>query len=570
MKLNHKKLPAHQAFYSSLKNKNITPDEYKYCKQVWKKNKMKTFKDFLIWYNDLDVIPFVQAIEKMFTFYRSKNLDMFKDGLSVPSLSSQYMFKSNPEARFWTFDEHDKDLYYTFRNNMVGGPSIIFNRYHEADKTKIRGGKICKKVVGYDANALYLWAIAQEMPTGKYTRPAVTKSIEQYKNDIMNDLLFGFIECDLHVPEHLKEKFSEMTPIFKNIVLEHKDLTDEMKGFLSSSWKQRSLIGSMKGEKILLYTPLLKFYIRHGLEITKIHQIVAYEAKRCFEKFTEEVSDARREGDIDPSKKIIGDTCKLIGNSSFGRTIMNKEQHTSVKFVKDSEVMNMINDPFFKTLNELHDSNEVILTKKKIKMDLPQIVGSAIFQLAKLRMLEFYYDFIDKYVDRSDFEFIEMDTDSNYMAISADKLEDVIKPKMKKQYDKEYKLFFPAEKCEEKCKKCDQCKLAMYERRTAGLFKIEWEGLGMIALNSKCYYGWSDTEKDKNSCRGVNKRTNDITKDIYMNVLTNKQSVQATNKGFRAVNGMIRSYEQTKTGWSYVYTKRKVLEDGRTTIPLDI
>ena len=25
-----------------------------------------------------------------------------------------------------------------------------------------------KKIIGYDANALYLWAIAQEMPTGKH------------------------------------------------------------------------------------------------------------------------------------------------------------------------------------------------------------------------------------------------------------------------------------------------------------------------------------------------------------------------------------------------------------------
>jgi hypothetical protein len=30
--------------------------------------------------------------------------------------------------------------------------------------------KPCKNVVGYDANALYLWAIMQDMPTGQYTR----------------------------------------------------------------------------------------------------------------------------------------------------------------------------------------------------------------------------------------------------------------------------------------------------------------------------------------------------------------------------------------------------------------
>ena len=62
---------------------------------------------------------------------------------------------------------------------MVGGPSIIFHRYHEAGKTKIREReitdqgkepKMCQKIVGYDANALYLWAIMQNMPTGSFTR----------------------------------------------------------------------------------------------------------------------------------------------------------------------------------------------------------------------------------------------------------------------------------------------------------------------------------------------------------------------------------------------------------------
>ena len=62
------------------------------------------------------------------------------------------------------------------KDNNVGGPSIIFNRYHEKDKTRIRDAEMtrknlepkpCKKVVGYDANALYLWAI---MPAGQYTR----------------------------------------------------------------------------------------------------------------------------------------------------------------------------------------------------------------------------------------------------------------------------------------------------------------------------------------------------------------------------------------------------------------
>ena len=62
------------------------------------------------------------------------------------------------------------------KDNNVGGPSIIFDRYHghEKDKTNIemrkKGQEPRKKIVGYDANALYLWAMIQPMPTGQYTR----------------------------------------------------------------------------------------------------------------------------------------------------------------------------------------------------------------------------------------------------------------------------------------------------------------------------------------------------------------------------------------------------------------
>ena len=41
-----------------------------------------------------------------------------------------------------------------------------------------------------------------------------------------------------------------------------------------------------------------------------------------------------------------------------------------------------------------------------------------VYQLAKLRMLQFYYEFLDFYFDRQDFELIQMDTDSLYFAFS--------------------------------------------------------------------------------------------------------------------------------------------------------
>ncbi len=117
----------------------------------------------------------------------------------------KYLIKST-DSEFYFFDEKDKitsedkkrnNLFYLSKDSIVGGPSIIFNRYHEANKTYIRNGnKTCKKVIGYDAHALYLWAIAQEMPTGHHEH-VQTYDLEQLKKDIFNDTLFGFVQVDI-------------------------------------------------------------------------------------------------------------------------------------------------------------------------------------------------------------------------------------------------------------------------------------------------------------------------------------------------------------------------------------
>ena len=52
-----------------------------------------------------------------------------------------------------------------------------------------------KKIIGYDANALYLWAIAQQMPTGKHEH-IKTYDLKQLIKDILNDKLFGFIQVE--------------------------------------------------------------------------------------------------------------------------------------------------------------------------------------------------------------------------------------------------------------------------------------------------------------------------------------------------------------------------------------
>ena len=58
------------------------------------------------------------------------------------------------------------------------------------------------------------------------------------------------------------------------------------------------------------------------------------------------------------------------------------------------------------------------LVMSEIEHKEPIIVGYFVLQYAKLRKLELYYNFFDKYCDVTKYEGLKMDTDSLYLALS--------------------------------------------------------------------------------------------------------------------------------------------------------
>jgi G:T-mismatch repair DNA endonuclease (very short patch repair protein) len=391
-KLNYPALPPSSAFYSQLKKEGISNEDYAHLQRVWDAEGMSTVRDLLVWYNNLDVVPMLEAIEKQCAFFIAKGIDMFKDGISLPGLCQKYLFTfPDKDTVFALVDHRNEDLYHMLRESIVGGPSIVFHRHHHAGKTTIRPAeygeeaRTCGRILGLDANALYLWAIMQDMPTGFPTRHVVqgdgkiqsfpqqkfgqkacdwldavsaetgypikhmrnsrekriaglpvdgwcpaTRTVYQFHgcyfhgcpcqgegtnafNDktftqlreetkahttriqkagyevvekwecewegpvrkttrltdqdaiirgVKEGSLFGFVQCDIHVPDEHKSKFAEIPPIFKNTLVKREDIGEFMENYADindiMSQPRRSLVGSFFGEKILLSTPLLR------------------------------------------------------------------------------------------------------------------------------------------------------------------------------------------------------------------------------------------------------------------------------------------------------------------------
>ena len=95
---------------------------------------------------------------------------MLKLGCTLPNLANICLNKST-DSKFYAFTESDNDLLEKIREDMGGGPSIVFTRKAVFDKTFIRKSiELFMSIFGIDASQLYPYSMCQTMPTGLYTR----------------------------------------------------------------------------------------------------------------------------------------------------------------------------------------------------------------------------------------------------------------------------------------------------------------------------------------------------------------------------------------------------------------
>ena len=129
--------------------------------------------------------------------------------------------------------------------------------------------------------------------------------------------------------------------------------------------------------------------------------------------------------------------------------------------------------------------------------------------------------------------------------------------------------------------------------RTPGLFKVEFEGSRMVCLAPKSYFADRGNVSLGEGCeacarvissrcsqhaaevhlssKGVSKKTNALTFELYKRTLDTNEPLESVNHGFRLSSDLhVVTYTQRKCGLSARYTKRQVLPDGVTTAPLPV
>ena len=387
--------------------------------------------------------------------------------------------------------------------------------------------------------------------------------------------IFGLALVDIHTPAHLRDKFRDLPPIFKTCEVSRDDVGEHMRAFCertgSLARPRRMLISSYFAVKTLIPTPLLRWYLQQGLEVTRLYLLMQYQPQQCFQEVTEDAANKRRQAQLDPSQELAGESSKLLINSVYGKTCENKSRFREYRFIKGPAVRKALRSHRFRSLETLQqprpgvihsaraasedDPESIMLAAdlgtdgygeaetasdetvyelgqapRKIKQDLPTQIAVFVYAYAKLRMLQFRYELMESYFDHRYWAPMYMDTDSYYMALAGASLHECLREEKKLDFYQGYAEWFPREACDDHQEEfvtthvhlgprawypLRQCCAAqrLYDEKTPGLFKPEFIGTKMVALCSKTYHcidenSASSGKKSKLSSKGLQKHTN--------------------------------------------------------------
>jgi len=171
---------------------------------------------------------------------------------------------------------------------------------------------------------------------------------------------FGFSEVDIEIPERLHPKFEEMCPFFYNKTVPVEAVPKHMTDYLAQAGRNRGdgkkLVGALSAERMLVYAPLLQWYMNHGavVVVTKVYRTIYYRPENIFTWFVEQVTEARRTGDVDKSKALPAKVFKLLGNSGYGKLIEALERQTNISYTKDEKVVDRtLRSTYFENLEDI-------------------------------------------------------------------------------------------------------------------------------------------------------------------------------------------------------------------------
>ena len=223
----------------------------------------------------------------------------------------------------------DKDMILIIENNIRGGiSSLMGDRYVKSDEKK--------KLIYKDATNLYGHSMSQMLPYDDFEMwhgppDLYTNWLEEMLKTPDDSDIGYFSEVDLKYPDEIKEK----TKNFPFCPENKKNDPDKIKDYMNkikpmNYTKSKKLICDWTDEKkFLIHYRMLKFHVRHGMVVEKIHKIISFKQNKGLEIYISFNTQKRNRAKNDFEKNFFN----FPVNAAFGKFLEGIRNRLKLKII---------------------------------------------------------------------------------------------------------------------------------------------------------------------------------------------------------------------------------------------
>jgi len=298
--------------------------------------------------------------------------------------------------------------------------------------------------------------------------------------------------------------------------------------------------------KYVIHYRNLKFYLKHGLKLVRIHQAIRFRQIKWLAPYIDKNTTLRSAATC----RFQKDFFKLLNNSMYGKTMENLRRRTDVQIVsrvvQAERLLSKYNCRAWRQINE-HFSM-VQLDKREIFWNKPTIVGFCVLELSKLHMYHFHYEVMKpKY--QSNLKLLFTDTNSMCYEITTENVYRDMQS-MKQHFDTSD---YPT----------NHALYSNVNSKVIGKFKDECNGVPVsqfVGLRPKMYSLKLCNNKEKSTAKGVGRvAQKDIRHEHYVQCLRDCVQTSASYEVVRSREHVLATETVNKIALSPFDDKRYLL-----------
>jgi hypothetical protein len=516
-KLEEPQLPAQHAFANDLTDQLCNDEDYSLAQQAWQEFECKTLRDYMLAYLEMDIRQLADVFEAF------RRMSLTSDGLdpvhfiTTPGMSFQAALKfCNLQLEML----QDPELYALFEEGIRCGMTFVNSHVATANHQSLPESYDCSKpqshLIPVDANNLYGNALSTKLPWCDFRIEVEMNDVKQIERWIINefdadgdrgylfkvDLLYPFglhdTTADLPLaPEKLIPHWDWMPSYQKHLwykVMHQRNSLKPQKEYVGT---EKLLLTCQNKTEYVVHGRILQFYLRQGLRLDRIHQVVSFKQAAILEPYIQRNSKRRSTA----ANEFEKDYNKLLNNSLFGKTMEDVRKREDYRLVNSAEKLNKLAaKPNFDDHFIFNDSLVLVhMRKTKVVLNKPIYIGQCVLDNSKLIMYELWYCKLLPMIKQRNAELhlLGGDTDSFFLQLTNADAETWFLPQLcamelldTSNYPKDHALFTNSRKAKLGCIKDESDGVAQFK---------EW-----ILLRPKLYsFAAANTDKNKRRAKGI-------------------------------------------------------------------